>query len=411
MPRKQLTEEGVRKLSPPTTGQVDYFDTVTKGLVLRVNYGGRKSWRALYYVKRRNTDGKKMSLPRTFKLGEYPMLNLAQARERARAFLLDPHKALTRASTGSFREVGEQFIELHVIENKLRSQYEINRCLNKYVYPTWGDRPFMDIRRSDVTVLLEKIKREHGPAQAAVVLSMIRSLMYWYARRSDDYVMPIVRGMNPIKNMAATSRERFLSDDEIRALWAATADGETFSSFTRVLLLCAQRRHKVATMKWADLKDGAWTIPWEEKEKYNAGSLRLPPAILDIIARQPRIAGCPYVFAAAQGKGPINAFDRYKARLGAKLPPGMPPWVLHDLRRTARSLLSRAGLRPDISERVLGHKIRGVMGVYDRHSYDDEKADALIRLAALVATIINPPTGNIVALQGRKRGRAKSGGR
>jgi integrase len=77
----------------------------------------------------------------------------------------------------------------------------------------------------------------------------------------------------------------------------------------------------------------------------------------------------------------------------------MPPWVLHDLRRTARSLLSRAGVRPDISERVLGHAIPGVEGVYDRHSYSDEKADALNRLAALVESIIDPPVGNVVAMR------------
>jgi hypothetical protein len=83
----------------------------------------------------------------------------------------------------------------------------------------------------------------------------------------------------------------------------ATADGSTFGAFVRALLLCAQRRHKVATMKWADLKDGEWTIPWDEREKFNAGSLRLPPAILELINARPRIDGCPYVFAAAQGKG------------------------------------------------------------------------------------------------------------
>jgi len=79
----------------------------------------------------------------------------------------------------------------------------------------------------------------------------------------------------------------------------------------------------------------------------------------------------------------------------------MPSWVLHDLRRTARSLLSRAGVRPDISERVLGHAIPGVEGVYDRHSYDHEKADALNRLATLIDTIVHPPEGgNVIALRG-----------
>jgi hypothetical protein len=77
----------------------------------------------------------------------------------------------------------------------------------------------------------------------------------------------------------------------------------------------------------------------------------------------------------------------------------MPPWVNHDLRRTAKTLMVRASIRPDISERVLGHTIKGVEGTCDQHKCDDEKADALIRLAALVETIINPPSGNVVPLR------------
>ena len=73
----------------------------------------------------------------------------------------------------------------------------------------------------------------------------------------------------------------------------------------------------------------------------------------------------------------------------------VPQWGLHDLRRTARSLLARVGVRPDIAERVLGHSIRGVEGTYDRHSYRDEKAHALRALGALIDTIVNP-SANVV---------------
>lgn len=78
--------------------------------------------------------------------------------------------------------------------------------------------------------------------------------------------------------------------------------------------------------------------------------------------------------------------------------PNMPHWVIHDLRRTAKTLMVRAGVRPDISERVLGHTIKGVEGTYDIYDYSDEKADALTRLAALVETIINPPPANVADL-------------
>jgi integrase len=94
---------------------------------------------------------------------------------------------------------------------------------------------------------------------------------------------------------------------------------------------------------------------------------------------------------------PFNSFSQRKAELDKKLK--IEPWTIHDLRRTAKSLMARVGVRPDTSERVLGHAISGVEGVYDRHDYDAEKADALKRLADIVDNIINPPAGKVVALR------------
>ncbi len=405
MPRKYLTEDGVRKLKPPPEGkQIDYFDAGMPGLVLRVNYGGRKTWRALYYVKGRHKQtGRPRTEPRTHPLGVYPILKLKEAREAARRFLADPQKGLAEAEAGTFREVAEDFIKRHVEAHKLRSQGEIKRCLNKYILPQWEQRAFRELKRGDVTALLDKIEDDHGARQADLCLAIIRKLMHWYQARNDDYASPVVRGMNRYRP-ADRKGKRILNDAEIRALWAATEDMGSFGALTRMLLLTAQRRDKVATMQWDHVVDGEWRIPSEPREKGNAGNLRLPQTALDIIAKQPRIADNPYVFAAASGKGHFNSHSQRKEELDKKLAealPDMPSWVLHDLRRTARSLLSRAGVRPDISERVLGHAIPGVEGVYDRHSYDHEKADALNRLATLIDTIVHPPEGgNVIALRG-----------
>jgi integrase len=76
-----------------------------------------------------------------------------------------------------------------------------------------------------------------------------------------------------------------------------------------------------------------------------------------------------------------------------------PHWTIHDLRRTAKTLMARAGVRPDISERVLGHVIAGVEGVYDRHSYAVEKRHALEALAALVGRIVSPSAANVLPLR------------
>jgi integrase len=366
LPKKRLTEDGVAKLNPPSSGQVDYYDSGMPGLVLRVNYGGAKAWRALYYLKKIDKDGERITVPTTHKLGRYPHMKLKQARERARQFLEDPQRALARAEEGSFRKVAENFIKRHVEHEKLRSQPEIERVLKKYIYPRWEARPFLEIRRSDVAVLLDQVVDDHGARQADVCLAVIRKLMNWYASRDDYYVSPVVKGMH--RNTGSErKRKRILTDDEIRAVWKA-ADG-TFGALLKVALLTAQRREKVVTMRWDDIDDGVWTMQQSEREKSNAGSLQLPKAVLDIIEDQPRIAGNPYVFAAGKGNGPFNSFSQRKDEIDAKLPGDMPAWTIHDLRRTARSLMSRADVRPDISERVLGHAIAGVEGVYDRHEH------------------------------------------
>ena len=113
-------------------------------------------------------------------------------------------------------------------------------------------------------------------------------------------------------------------------------------------------------------------------------------AALDIVRAQPQRGDNPHVFAAARGNGPFAGLAKPKQALDAKLPKGTARWTLHDLRRTARSLMSRIGVSSEHAERVMGHVIPGVEGIYDRYAYSDEKADALARLAALIDGIVHP---------------------
>ena len=115
-----------------------------------------------------------------------------------------------------------------------------------------------------------------------------------------------------------------------------------------------------------------------------------------MLRAQPRLGENPYVFPAARSvKGKdacMSGWSKRKRALDAKIAlelPGMPQWQLHDLRRTARSLMSRAGVLSEHAERVMGHAVGGVEGVYDRHAYVDEKAAALRRLAALIERIVH----------------------
>ncbi len=105
----------------------------------------------------------------------------------------------------------------------------------------------------------------------------------------------------------------------------------------------------------------------------------------------------PYVLAG-RSDGHFKGFSPCKRAFDKKVG-DLPRWTLHDLRRTSRSLMSRAGVRPDIAERVMGHAITGVASVYDRHSYRDEKAAALRRLAGQIETILHRPAENVMPIR------------
>ena len=143
------------------------------------------------------------------------------------------------------------------------------------------------------------------------------------------------------------ARTRILNDDEIRAIWKQAEAHGTFGALVRLLLLTGQRRTTVASMRWEDVRlDGTWTIPTESRQKGTAGELVLPE-------RLSRSSGpSPDSLLAHTSCWPLSrdAFRNYgngKATFDAKLPK-MPQWGLHDLRRTAQSLMGRAGVRPDI---------------------------------------------------------------
>ena len=171
----------------------------------------------------------------------------------------------------------------------------------------------------------------------------------------------------------------------------------------RVLLSTAQRFDKAAQDGVGrPRRGGRGHIPTVSKagSKPHGGELKLPRLAHDLIAALPVFGGNPFVFAG-RGQGHSNSHSKNKARLDRLS--GLTDWVVHDLRRTARSLLSRAGVRPDIAERTLGHVQPGVANVYDRHAYFDEKADALAKLAALVERIVHNPSGTVVPLTSKRR--------
>ena len=397
MPSQKLTDAWVRNLTwtkslnaylkgkdrgdRPPPKQIAYIDTMDRGvaLVLVLSSGGTRAWRVLTYE-----NGKAIS--RKIKGGTYPAMSVKAARDKAWEHFENPSKFKAQAEAGTFEQVADAWFKRHVEHNKLRSGYELRRHLDRYILPKWKNLQFHEIGRRKVTELLDDIADKHGPSSADAILSTVRSIMTWWEGRDDDYRSPIGRRMRRKK---PTKRERVLNHDELRAVWKAAGECGTFGALVRMLLLTAQRRDKVATMQHSDISgDGTWTIQKEEREKGTAGIIRLPAKAIEIIEALDKVAGNPFVFAGRAGKA-LNHFSQGKAELDEFLPE-MPNWTLHDLRRTARTLMSDAGARPDIAERVLGHAIAGVGGIYDRSQYLQQKSEALELLARHIEGIVNP---------------------
>jgi len=221
-------------------------------------------------------------------------------------------------------------------------------------------------------------------------------MMNWHASRDDDFKSPVVRGMGRVKPKE-TARSRILADDELKRVWEAAGEGRgAFPAFIKFLLLTAARRAEAARITWSEVEADDWVLP-ASRNKTKVDLIRpLSKAALAVL-NECR-TGSPFVFSI-DGKAPISGYSALKEAFDKALP--LPRWTLHDLRRTARSLMSRAGVPSDHAERCLGHVIGGIRGVYDRHEYHREKAEAFEALAAQIDRIVNPRE-NVV---GMKRGK------
>jgi integrase len=397
--RKTMTDLMVKNL-PKKRKRYILADPEQRGLYIRVPPQGPAVFAA---VARNPASEQKWAT-----IGSADTLGIEQARDKAREAIrrirdgLEPFEA-PPVKPDAFQNVAEEWLKRHVAKKKLRTQAEIERRLAKYVLPHWANREFTSLRRSDIAALLDRIEDEHGPRQADTVLGDLRSIGNWYSARHDEYVPPFVRGMSRVDGKAA-KRSRTLSDEELRAVWKAAEGSGTYGALVKFLLLTAQRRGACLAARWSDVDaNGVWEIRSEEREKGNAGTLKLPAQALAVIQALPRFSTNPFVFASAKTDGPLNGFGRPKEAFDKHC--GVTGWTLHDLRRTARSLMSRAGVNSDHAERVLGHVIRGVEGIYDRHQYATEKADALRRLASLIDEIVNGTPSKVIRMKGRRAAR------
>jgi integrase len=401
---------------PATGNRVTYYAGATiqgakapRGFGVRVTATGARSFVLNYRLRGRE---------HRFTIGGWPDWSALKAVREARNLRQrvdrgeNPIDDRTPSpATATVASILDDFVARHV-RNKnqpLRSADEYESAFKRLVKPRLGKLGIYDVRRSHVIKMLDEIEDANGPVMADRTLAYLRKAFNWYATRDDQFNVPVVRGMARIKPKER-ARTRVLSDDEIRAIWPALAEAGTFGALVKTLLLTAQRRDEVAQMSHKEIgSDGIWTIPAERYKTKRPNFVPLSKAAIAVIEAQPKIDDCDYSFPSRAGT-PYSGFGKSKAKLdkavlaemkrakkGAKIEP-LPNWTLHDLRRTGKTLMARAGVRPDISERVLGHVIAGVEGTYDRHSYADEKREALERLAAIIERILNPSPSNVATI-------------
>jgi integrase len=396
MPRRALTDRFcAHAKAREGEAQTDYFDEAVPGLSLRVSRTTRKAWTYHFTWGGRR---KRMTL------GAYPATSLSSARAQADTAKAnvearkDPRSALSKPET--LTAICEEYFAREGAA--LRTGAFRKTTLERLVYPALGDRPINDVRRSDVVRLLDAIEDECGPAMADQALAYLRRVFTWHAARSDDFRSPIVRGMARTKP-SERARERTLSDEELRTVWKVAEAQSVFGHFVRFILFTGARRNEAAEMAWTEIDKGDWTLP-AARNKTKVDLVR--PLSKAAIASLPERGG-PFVFST-DGLAPISGFSKFKLAFDRAVATelrkhdpereALANWTLHDLRRTARSLMSRAGVPPDHAERCLGHVIPGVRGVYDRHRYAEEMARAYEALAALVALIVDPQE-NVVQLK------------
>ena len=410
MPTIRLTHRTIAGL---TAGDwlTDYWDELLPGFGVRVS---KDNSRRSFVVRYSEPDGTK----RRVTLGSFPELGLADARDKAREILATvqkakPAEAVQRSQSQAprpecepqvvtarapepgpstpaprkrapkeelradgvltFGELATIYIERHA-KVKKRTWRDDERNLKVDLLPAWKDRPAESIRRRDVAELLDRIVERGAP----ILANRVKALT------SKIFNVGIGRGLvenNPATGVAMPAKERqrdrVLSEDEIRAIWR-TLDAEdlVMAASFKLRLLTAQRGDEVLRMKWADIADGWWTIPAEVAKNGLTHRVPLSPQAIALLDQlQPLTGRSPWVFASPRKESaPITAIQKAAERIARGAGADFVP---HDLRRTAASFMTSMGISRLVVSKILNHVESGITAVYDRHSYDAEKRQAL----------------------------------
>lgn len=394
-PTPRLTDIAIRNLKPQHD-RYEVTDPASRGLYVCVFPSGKKSYVVRFRVAgvhRKLTLQSGVSLASARKLAADAMHEVALGRDPTEQKKEAKAKA-ANAAANTLRGVCAEYVKREL--SKLRSAKDRERYLNKVILPALGNRQIDSIRRGEIIRLLDRVEDQSGACTADAVLQILQRVFNWWSLRNEDFRSPVVRGMKRY-SAEENSRERILTDNEIRKIWTATDGSGCYESFVRFLLLTSARRTEAAAMTFEEIKDGVWTVP-ASRSKTGVEIVRpLSKAALAIIDAQPRVGDCIFGISGR----PLTAFGRRKAAFDKKC--GFSDWTQHDLRRTARTLLSRAGVDADIAERALGHSLGKMRKVYDHHDYANELRIAFEKLSATISNIVDPTDDRVVHMTRKRR--------
>jgi integrase len=395
---------------------VTYWDTQLPGFGLRVSAKGRKTFVAMYRVK-----GGKEVMETIATMAELP--DIKDARDRARASMLQARqginpvvkrKAAEAAAAAAikpftFADLCERYLREHA-DRKTRASTaaESRRILNNHAIPRWGSRPAKGVTKSDINDLLDEIashrRRKRATAKGGAVsesnnaLANLKTLFRWSVAMDLIDTDPTA---GVLKRGRTGSRDRVLNEDEIKLFWVAADQlGWPFGPLFQLLLLTAQRRDEVGRMACGeiDLDRRLWTIPAKRSKNDKAHHVHLSPPSAEIIKQLPNLGGAPLVFSIT-GATPVSGFSSAKARVDlfmrtelAKIGRDLEHWTLHDLRRTATTIMAEElKIAPHVVDKILNHTagtIHGVARIYNRAQYLDERKAALEAWGRYIETLV-----------------------
>tara|TARA_R110002124_G_scaffold11597_18_gene55388 strand:- start:49143 stop:50396 length:1254 start_codon:yes stop_codon:yes gene_type:complete len=412
---KALTVKAVEAMKADHAKRQEVPDPALSGLYLVIQPSGAKSWALRYRY-----GGK----PKKLTLGKWPVMGVADARAAASEAIdavelgTDPGavkqkaKADRRDADLSERDKIKTLVALYGKRHlsTLKSGPTVQRELDRHVVAEWGDRDIQDIAKRDVIDLLDAIADSGRIVTANRVRAYLSKFFNWCVDRDVIEVSP---AMNVKAVAKETSRDRVLSDDELRWFWAACeAERQPWGALGKVLLLTGQRLSEVAGMTDAELQGDEWHLPADRTKNKRPHMVPITAAARNALDAIERIDGPVGLYHTTNGRTPLSGFNKGRTYLADRMveiasdeagkPVEILHWTFHDLRRTAATTMARLGIPVRVTEAVLNHVSGtggGIVGVYQRHDYADEKRRALEAWAQFLDGLVSGVGDNVHLLE------------